>query len=46
MPERLTVDELLALFGCRPEVRRWIGSADSQELFTLVTYLVEHSTSG
>ena len=46
MPEQLTVDEFLALFGRRPEVGRWIGSADSQEYLTLVTYLVERSTSG
>ena len=45
MPEQLTVDEFLALFGRVPEVGRWIGSADSQEFLTLVTYLVERSTS-
>ena len=45
MPEQLTVDEFFALFGRTPEVGRWIGSADSQEYLTLVTYLVERSTN-
>ena len=45
MPQKLTVDEFLALFSRAPVVDRWIGSADSQEYLTLVTYLVERSTS-
>lgn len=45
MPEQLTVDEFLALFHRRPEVGRWIGSADSEEYLTLVTYLLERSTN-
>jgi hypothetical protein len=44
MPDRLTMDEVLALFGRSPEVGRWVASADSQEYLTLVAYLVERST--
>jgi len=41
MSERLTVDEFLSIFGRPPDVGRWVASADSEEYFTLVTYLVE-----
>jgi hypothetical protein len=41
VPERLSLDEFLALFGRTGDVRRWVGSADSEEYLTLVTYLVE-----
>ncbi len=43
MPERLTVDEFLALFGRPAAVGRWVESADSEEYLTLVTYLVERT---
>jgi len=41
--DSLTVNEFLALFGHTPHVSRWMGSADSDEYLTLVTYLVERS---
>jgi hypothetical protein len=41
--ERLTLTELFALFGHRPEETRAIGSADAEEYLALVTYLVERS---
>jgi hypothetical protein len=41
--DRLTVNEFLALFGHTRDVSRWMGSADSDEYLTLVTYLVERS---
>jgi hypothetical protein len=41
MPERLTVDEFLALFSRAPMVGRWMSSADSAEYLALVTYLVD-----
>jgi len=40
MPEKLTVDEFLALFSRAPGVDRWMSSADSEEYLTLITYLV------
>lgn len=40
MPEKLTVDEFLALFRRPPGVDRWVSSADSQEYLNLITYLV------
>jgi hypothetical protein len=40
MPEKLTVDEFLALFSRAPGVDRWVSSADSEEYLTLITYLV------
>jgi hypothetical protein len=41
--DTLTVNEFLALFGRTVHESRWVGSADSQEYLTLVTYLVERS---
>jgi hypothetical protein len=41
--EKLTLTELFALFGHRPEETRAIGSADAEEYLALVTYLVERS---
>ncbi len=38
MCERLSVDELLAMFERPPDVGRWVGSADSQEYLALATY--------
>ncbi len=43
MPERLTLHDLLALFGRGPDCTRWVGSADSAEYLTVVTYLVQRS---
>jgi hypothetical protein len=43
MCDRLTIDELLAIFDRPPDVGKWVGSADSQEYLALVTYLVERS---
>ena len=40
MPEKLTVDEFLALFSRARGVDRWVSSADSAEYLTLITYLV------
>lgn len=41
--EKLTVNELLALFGRTPEQTRWLGFADSEEYLAVVTYVVERS---
>lgn len=43
MPEKLSLTEFFALFGCTPEQTRWLGSAESQEYLALVAYLVERS---
>ena len=43
MPEKLTVNELFALFGRTPDETRWVGFADSEEYLALVTYVVERS---
>ncbi len=43
MPERLTLSDLFALFGRGPDCTRWVGSADSAEYLTVVTYLVQRS---
>jgi hypothetical protein len=43
MSEKLTVDELCALFGRTTEDARWIGSADSEEFLAVVTYRVERT---
>jgi hypothetical protein len=43
MSEKLTVNELFALFGRSSEDARWVGSADSEEFLAVVTYLVERS---
>jgi hypothetical protein len=43
VPEKLTLNDLFALFGCSPEDTRWVGSADSAEYLTVVTYLVQRS---
>ncbi len=43
MPDRLTVEEFLALFGRTGDVGRWVVYADSDEYLTLVTYHVERS---
>ena len=39
MPQKLTVDEFLALFRRAPGVDRWMSSADAEEYLTLITYL-------
>jgi hypothetical protein len=41
--EKLTVNELLAIFGRRPEENRWVAFADSAEYLSVVTYVVERS---
>ena len=38
---KLTVREFLGLFGLQGNESQWMGSADSEEYLTLVTYLVE-----
>lgn len=43
MSEKLTVNELLALFGRTPDETRLVGFADSEEYLALVTYVVERS---
>jgi len=43
MREKLTLNELVALFGREPEETRAIGSADAAEYLALVTYLVGRS---
>ena len=41
--EKLSVNELLALFGRAPEQKRLLGFADSEEYLAVVTYMVERS---
>ena len=41
--EKLTVTELLAIFGRTPDETRWVGFADSAEYLSVVTYVVERS---
>jgi hypothetical protein len=41
--EKLTVSELLAMFGRTPDETRWVGFADSAEYLSVVTYVVERS---
>jgi hypothetical protein len=41
--EKLSVNELLALFGRAPEQTRWLSYADSEEYLAVVTYVVERS---
>ena len=41
MPEQLTLDEFLGLFGRTRVANPSISSADSEEYLTLVMYLVE-----
>ena len=43
MPEELALNDLFALFGRGPDDARWVGSADSAEYLTVVTYLVQRS---
>jgi hypothetical protein len=43
--DQLTVNEFLRLFGLTANESRWMGSADSEEYLTLVTYLVERSAA-
>jgi len=41
--EKLSINELLALFGRAPEQSRLVGFADSEEYLAVVTYVVERS---
>jgi hypothetical protein len=41
--EKLTVNELLAIFGRTPDANRWVGFADSAEYLSVVTYVVERN---
>jgi hypothetical protein len=41
--EKLSVKELLALFGRAPEQTRLLSFADSEEYLAVVTYVVERS---
>ena len=41
--EKLSVNELLALFGRAPEQIRLLSVADSEEYLAVVTYVVERS---
>ena len=43
MPEKLTLSDLFGLFGRGPDDTRWVGSADSAEYLTVVTYLVQRA---
>lgn len=43
MSEKLSLNEVFALFGRGPEQTRWLGSAEAEEYLALVTYLVERS---
>jgi hypothetical protein len=43
MREKLTHNELFALFGQRPDDTRAISSADAAEYLAVVTYLVGRS---
>ena len=43
MFEKLTAEDLLALFGMREEPNRSLALADSQENLALATYLVGRS---
>jgi hypothetical protein len=46
MTEKLTLNDLFALFGRGPDDTRWVGSADSAEYLTVVTYLVQRANPG
>jgi hypothetical protein len=41
--EKLTVNELLAIFGRTPDANRWVGFADSAEYLSVVTYVAERN---
>lgn len=41
--EKLSVNDLLALFGRAPEQIRLLSFADSEEYLAVVTYVVERS---
>lgn len=41
--EKLSVNDLLALFGRAPEQKQLLGFADSEEYLAVVTYMVERS---
>jgi hypothetical protein len=41
--EKLTVNELLAMFGRTPDETRWVSFADSAEYLSVVTYVVERN---
>jgi hypothetical protein len=41
--EKLSVNELLALFGRAPEQTRLLSVADAEEYLAVVTYVVERS---
>ena len=43
MAEKLSLNEVFALFGRTPEQTRSVGSVDSEEYLTLVSYLVSRS---
>ena len=41
--EKLSIDELLAMFGRTPDENRWVGFADTAEYLSVVTYIVERN---
>jgi len=41
--ERLTITELMVLFGKTDDDSRWLSSADSSEYLAVVTYIVERN---
>jgi hypothetical protein len=41
--DKLTLNDLLAMFGRTPDETRWVGSADAAEYLSVVTYVVERS---
>ena len=44
--EKLSVNELLAMFGGTPDETRWVGFADSAEYLSVVTYVAERNQRG
>jgi hypothetical protein len=41
--ERLTITELMRLFGKTDDDARWVASVDSQEYLAVVTYLAQRN---
>ncbi len=41
--DKISINELFALFGRAPEQSRLLGFADSEEYLAVVTYVVERS---
>ena len=41
--DKLSVNELLVMFGRTPDETRWVGFADAAEYLSVVTYVVERN---